>query len=64
MSLETLKVSYEDPGITTVKSRQWIALTGNGINQTLNGAYQDVAEAVDAIKSRMEIIEGSNYFQV
>ena len=54
-----LNIRYEDKN-----SGQWVALTGNGINQTLNAAYTDVNEVLDGISSRMEVIENSNYFQL
>lgn len=52
-----LKVSYKDNN-----SKQWVAITGNGINQTLSGTYSDVQDIMDGIISRLDVIENGNYF--
>ena len=62
-----LKVSYVEyepgaPGV--VKHRYWVAITGNGINQTVAAGFTDVQHILDGIQSRMEVIENSNFFQI
>ena len=62
-----LKVSYVEyePGTNNViKHRYWVAITGNGINQTVAAGFTDVQHILDAIGSRMEVIENSNFFQL
>lgn len=63
-----LKVSYVEyePGTNNnvIKQRYWVAITGNGINQTVAAGFSDVQHILDAITSRMEVIENSNFFQL
>ena len=54
-----LKVSYVDKN-----SKQWVALTGNGLNQSISGAYSDVSDVVDGVLSRLDAIESGNYFSL
>ena len=62
-----LKVSYEqldiDNGVQ-VKNKAWVALTGNGINQTISSNMSDVQDTLDAILSRLEVMENGNYFSL
>lgn len=62
-----LKVSYVEYEAGTsgaIKHRYWVSITGNGINQTVAAGFTDVQHILDAISSRMEVIENSNYFQL
>ena len=58
-----LKVSYQqyDDSIAS-EYRQWVALTGNGINQTISGSFGDVQDVLDGVLSRLDVIENGNYF--
>lgn len=62
--LKVSYVEYETPTSTTVKHRYWVAITGNGINQTVAAGFSDVEHILETIQSRMEVIENSNYFQI
>lgn len=58
-----LKVSYEEKALGTQEDyRSWVALTGNGINQTITGNYSDVQDVLDGVMSRLDVIENGNYF--
>ncbi len=62
-----LKVSYVEyvtGNSGAIKHRYWVSITGNGINQTVAAGFTDVQHILDAISSRMEVIENSNYFQL
>ena len=54
-----LKMNYVDP---ITEKKQWIALTGNGINMEISSAQSDVREIIDSLNSRMEVVENNNYF--
>ena len=62
-----LKVSYEQiDNINNVptKVRNWVALTGNGINMTISSNMSDIQDTLDAILSRLEVMENGNYFSL
>ena len=65
-----LKVSYEqkviDPNVPSeeIVYRQWVALTGNGINQTISSDVADLQDTLDELLSRLEVMENGNYFSL
>lgn len=64
-----LKVSYEQTDYNDTLNadeltRRWVALTGNGINQTVSSDVADLQDTIDQLLSRLEVMENGNYFSL
>jgi len=56
-----LKVSYQDPDNETPV---WVALTGNGLNQSLASNFTDVEDLLEAIQTQLDDLDNKNYFEL